>query len=201
MSENSTTLSLIQHKKEIQKTLSYFDLKIIRNPLKKSIMHSQLLHRDLVRNFDHLGVPMHVLTFLRMVEDLNYDNLVEFSQSAFAEEQGTTIQHIAGCLRRLQKSLFVIRLWDPSNKKRRVKIWMINPNVVFRGSGMNYQRALDNFSALADGRFEDTEFSRDRSESGSIRNNIPWLQGSFDIDEKDDIEKADPLRGEESKQA
>ena len=201
MSENSTTLSLIQHKKEIQKTLSYFDLKIIRNPLKKSIMHSQLLHQDLVRNFDHLGVPMHVLTFLRMVEDLNYDNLVEFSQSAFAEEQGTTIQHIAGCLRRLQKSLFVIRLWDPSNEKRRVKIWMVNPNVIYRGSGMNYQRALDNFSALADGRFEDTEFSRDRSESGSVRKNIPWLQGSFDIDEKDDKDEADPLRGEMSKQA
>lgn len=201
MSESSQGITLNQSKKEIQKTLSYFDLKIIRNPLKKSIMHSQLLHRDLVRNFDHLGVPMHVLTFLRMVEDLNYDNLVEFSQSAFAEEQGTTIQHIAGCLRRLQKSLFVIRLWDPSNKKRRVKVWMVNPNVIYRGSGMNYQRALDNFEALADGRFEDTEFSRDRSESGSVRKNIPWLQGSFDIDEKDDKDEADPLRGEESKQA
>ena len=110
MSENSTTLSLIQHKKEIQKTLSYFDMKIIRNPLKKTIMHSQLLHRDLVANFDYLGVPMHVLTFLRMIEDLNYDNLVMFSQSAWAEEQNTTISHIAGCLRRLQNKGFVIRL-------------------------------------------------------------------------------------------
>ena len=201
MDKNSTMLSHNQRKKEIQNTLSLFDLKIIRNPLRKSIMHSQLLHQDLVKNFDHLGVPMHVLTFLRMVEELNYDNLCEFSQSVFAEEQGTTIQHIAGCLRRLQKNLFIIRLWDPSNKKRRVKIWMINPNVIYRGSGMNYQRALDNFSALADGRFEDTEFSRDRSESGKLRRNIPWLQGSLDIDEKDDMDKADPLRGEESKQA
>ena len=201
MSESSQRITLNQSKKEIQKTLSYFDLKIIRNPLKKSIMHSQLLHQDLVRNFEYLGVPMHVLTFLRMVEDLNYDNLVMFSQSAWAEEQGTTISHIAGCLRRLQKKGFVIRLWDPANEKKRVKIWMVNPTVVYRGSGHEYQRAMDNYEALADGRFEETEFSRDRSESGSVRKNIPWLQGSFDIDEKDDKEEADPLRGEMSKQA
>ena len=201
MEESSQRITLNQSKKEIQTVLNHFDLKIIRNPLKKTQMHSQILHQDLTRNMNHLGVPMHVLVMFRMVEDLNYDNLVEFSQSVFAEEQGTTIQHIAGCLRRLQKSLFIIRLWDPSNKKRRVKIWMVNPNVIYRGSGMNYQRALDNFEALADGRFEETEFSRDRSESGSVRKNIPWLQGSFDIDEKDEKDEADPLRGKVSKQA
>ena len=201
MSENSTTLSLIQHKKEIQKTLSYFDLKIIRNPLKKSIMHSQLLHQDLVRNFDYLGVPMHVLTFLRMVEDLNYDNLVMFSQSAWAEEQGTTISHIAGCLRRLQKKLFVIRLWDPANEKRRVKIWMVNPNVVYRGSGHEYQRAIENFQALAEGRYEDTIFDRDRSQSKMISNQVPWVQGKLRMDDGSENDEAEELRGEVSKQA
>ena len=70
---------------------------------------------------------------------------------------------------------------------------MVNPNVIYRGSGMNYQRALDNFSALAEGRFEETEFSRDSRESGSVRKNIPWLQGTLDIDEKDDMDEADLL--------
>ena len=150
MSKSTDREALNQHKKEIQKTLSYFDLKIIRNPLKKSIMHSQLVHRDLVKNFEYLGVPMHLLTFFAMVEDLNYDNLVMFSQSAFAEEQGTTISHVATGLRRLQNKGFVCRLWDPANLKRRIKIWMVNPTIIYRGPGYDYQRALDNFEALMD---------------------------------------------------
>ena len=185
MSKSTDREALNQHKKEIQKTLSYFDLKIIRNPLKKSIMHSQLVHRDLVKNFEYLGVPMHLLTFFAMVEDLNYDNLVMFSQSAFAEEQGTTISHVAGGLRRLQNKGFVCRLWDPANLKRRIKIWMINPTIIYRGPGHDYQRALDNFAALMDGRYEDTIFDRDRSESGIARRHIPWLQGKLDLMEKE----------------
>ena len=185
MSKSTDREALNQHKKEIQKTLSYFDLKIIRNPLKKSIMHSQLVHRDLVKNFEYLGVPMHLLTFFAMVEDLNYDNLVMFSQSAFAEEQGTTISHVAGGLRRLQNKGFVCRLWDPANLKRRIKIWMINPTIIYRGPGYDYQRAMDNFEALMDGRYEDTIFDRDRSESGIARRHIPWLQGKLDLMEKE----------------
>ena len=185
MTKSTDREALNQHKKEIQKTLSYFDLKIIRNPLKKSIMHSQLVHRDLVKNFEYLGVPMHLLTFFAMVEDLNYDNLVMFSQSAFAEEQGTTISHVAGGLRRLQNKGFVCRLWDPANLKRRIKIWMINPTIIYRGPGYDYQRAMDNFEALMDGRYEDTIFDRDRSESGIARRHIPWLQGKLDLNEKE----------------
>ena len=185
MTKSTDREALNQHKKEIQKTLSYFDLKIIRNPLKKSIMHSQLVHRDLVKNFEYLGVPMHLLTFFAMVEDLNYDNLVMFSQSAFAEEQGTTISHVAGGLRRLQNKGFVCRLWDPANLKRRIKIWMINPTIIYRGPGYDYQRAMDNFEALMDGRYEDTIFDRDRSESGIARRHIPWLQGKLDLMEKE----------------
>jgi hypothetical protein len=185
MSKTTDKDALNQHKKEIQKTLSYFDLKVIRNPLKKSIMHSQLVHRDLVKNFEHLGVPMHLLTFFAMVEDLNYDNLVMFSQSAFAEEQGTTISHVAGGLRRLQKKGFVCRLWDPAKPSRRIKIWMINPTIIYRGPGYAYQRALDNYEALMDGRYEDTIFDRDRSNSAFTWRHIPWLQGRLAIDEKE----------------
>ena len=185
MEKSTDKTALNQQKKDFQNLLSVFDLKLIRNPLKKSIMHSQLVHRDLVRNFSHLGVPMHLLTFFAMVEDLNYDNLVMFSQSAFAEEQGTTISHVATGLRRLQKKLFVIRLWDPANEKRRVKIWMVNPNVVYRGSGHEYQRAMDNFEALMDGRYEDTIFDRDNSRSAIPRRHIPWLQGKLDLNEKE----------------
>ena len=185
MSKSTDLTALNQHKKEIQKTLSYFDLKIIRSPLKKSIMHSQLVHRDLVKNFEYLGVPMHLLTFFAMVEDLNYDNLVMFSQSAFAEEQGTTISHVATGLRRLQKKAFVCRLWDPSNLKKRVKIWMINPAIIYRGPGHDYQRALDNFAALMDGRYEDTIFDRDNSRTAIPRRYIPWLQGKLDLMEKE----------------
>ena len=144
---------------------------------------------------------MHVLTFLRMVEDLNYDNLVMFSQSAWAEEQGITISHIAGCLRRLQKKLFVIRLWDPANEKRRVKIWMVNPNVIYRGSGHEYQRAIENFQALAEGRYEDTIFDRDRSQSKMISNQVPWVQGKLRMDDGSENDEAEELRGEVSKQA
>ena len=194
MTKSTDREALNQHKKEIQKTLSYFDLKIIRNPLKKSIMHSQLVHRDLVKNFEYLGVPMHLLTFFAMVEDLNYDNLVMFSQSAFAEEQGTTISHVAGGLRRLQNKGFVCRLWDPANLKRRIKIWMINPTIIYRGPGYDYQRAMDNFEALMDGRYEDTIFDRDRSESGIARRHIPWLQGKLDLNEKESEQGEDELR-------
>jgi hypothetical protein len=185
MSKTTDKETLNQHKKEIQNTLSYFDLKVIRNPLKKSIMHSQLVHRDLVKNFEYLGVPMHLLTFFAMVEDLNYDNLVMFSQSGFAEEQGTTISHVATGLRRLQKKAFVCRLWDPSNLKKRVKIWMINPAIIYRGPGHDYQRALDNFAALMDGRYEDTIFDRDNSRTAIPRRYIPWLQGKLDLMEKE----------------
>ena len=182
MEENSTTLDLKQTKKDIQRTLNLFDLKIIRNPLKKSVMHSQLLHKGLVKNFDHLGVPMHVLVLMRLIEDLNYDNLVHCMASHLAEEFGTDTPHIVKCLQRLEKKGFVIRLWDPSNLKRRIKIWMMNPTVVYRGSGMDYQRALDNYTALADGRYEDTYFDRDRSDSGMISNLVPWVQGILNFE-------------------
>jgi hypothetical protein len=198
MTKSTDREALNQHKKEIQKTLSYFDLKIIRNPLKKSIMHSQLVHRDLVKNFEYLGVPMHLLTFFAMVEDLNYDNLVMFSQSAFAEEQGTTISHVAGGLRRLQNKGFVCRLWDPANLKRRIKIWMINPMIIYRGPGYDYQRAMDNFEALMDGRYEDTIFDRDKSESGIARRHIPWLQGKLDLMEKESEGGEDELEQKRS---
>ena len=198
MTKSTDREALNQHKKEIQKTLSYFDLKIIRNPLKKSIMHSQLVHRDLVKNFEYLGVPMHLLTFFAMVEDLNYDNLVMFSQSAFAEEQGTTISHVAGGLRRLQNKGFVCRLWDPANLKRRIKIWMINPTIIYRGPGYDYQRAMDNFEALMDGRYEDTIFDRDKSESGIARRHIPWLQGKLDLMEKESEGGEDELEQKRS---
>tara|TARA_E500000331_G_C16891915_1_gene555123 strand:+ start:21 stop:623 length:603 start_codon:yes stop_codon:yes gene_type:complete len=198
MTKSTDREALNQHKKEIQKTLSYFDLKIIRNPLKKSIMHSQLVHRDLVKNFEYLGVPMHLLTFFAMVEDLNYDNLVMFSQSAFAEEQGTTISHVAGGLRRLQNKGFVCRLWDPANLKRRIKIWMINPTIIYRGPGYDYQRAMDNFEALMDGRYEDTIFDRDKSETSSINRRIPWLQGKLDLMEKGSEEGQDQLERKRS---
>ena len=185
MEKSTDKTALNQQKKDFQNLLSVFDLKLIRNPLKKSIMHSQLVHRDLVRNFSHLGVPMHLLTFFAMVEDLNYDNLVMFSQSAFAEEQGTTISHVATGLRRLQNKGFVCRLWDPANLKRRIKIWMVNPTIIYRGPGYDYQRALDNFEALMDGRYEDTIFDRDKSESSSVSKRIPWLQGKLDLMEKE----------------
>ena len=198
MKKSTDKTALNQQKKDFQNLLSVFDLKLIRNPLKKSIMHSQLVHRDLVRNFSHLGVPMHLLTFFAMVEDLNYDNLVMFSQSAFAEEQGTTISHVAGGLRRLQNKGFVCRLWDPANLKRRIKIWMINPTIIYRGPGYDYQRAMDNFEALMDGRYEDTIFDRDRSESGIARRHIPWLQGKLDLMEKESEGGEDQLEQKRS---
>ena len=181
MEESSQRIRLNQSKKEIQNVLNVLDLKLIRNPLKKSQMHSQILHKDLAKNMNHLGVPMHVLVMFRMVEDLNYDNLVEFWASYCAEEFGTTTSHIAGSLRRLEKVGFICRLWDPGNENRRVRIWMFNPTIIYRGSGYNYQRALDNFAALMDGRFEDTIFDRDKSETSSINRRIPWLQGKLDL--------------------
>ena len=193
MSKSTDKTALNQQKKDFQNLLSVFDLKLIRNPLKKSIMHSQLVHRDLVKNFEYLGVPMHLLTFFAMVEDLNYDNLVMFSQSAFAEEQGTTISHVATGLRRLQNKGFVCRLWDPANLKRRIKIWMVNPTIIYRGPGYDYQRALDNFEALMDGRYEDTIFDRDRSDSAIARRHIPWLQGKLDLMEKESERDDDQL--------
>ena len=198
MEKSTEKTALNQQKKDFQNLLSVFDLKLIRNPLKKSIMHSQLVHRDLVRNFAHLGVPMHLLTFFAMVEDLNYDNLVMFSQSAFAEEQGTTISHVATGLRRLQKVGFVCRLWDPANLNRRIKIWMVNPTIIYRGAGYDYQRALDNFEALMDGRYEDTIFDRDKSETSSINRRIPWLQGKLDLMEKGSEEGQDQLERKRS---
>ena len=194
MEKSTDKETLNQLKKNFQRVLSTFDLHLARNPLKKSIMHSQLVHRDLVRNFRHLGVPMHLLTFFAMVEDLNYDNLVMFSQSGFAEEQGTTISHVAGGLRRLQKTGFVCRLWDPSNPKKRIKIWMVNPTIIYRGTGYNYQRALDNFEALMDGRYEDTIFDRDNSRSAIPTRLIPWLQGSLDLNEEAEEGHEDELK-------
>ena len=196
MEENSTTLDLKQTKKDIQRTLNLFDLKIIRNPLKKSVMHSQLLHKGLVKNFDHLGVPMHVLVLMRLIEDLNYDNLVHCMASHLAEEFGTDTPHIVKCLQRLEKKGFVIRLWDPSNPKRRIKLWMMNPTVVYRGSGMDYQRALDNYQALADRRYEDTYFDRDRSDSGMISNLVPWVQGRLNLEKEQKFDD----KSEETKQ-
>lgn len=181
MEESSQRIILNQSKKEIQNVLNVLDLKLIRNPLKKSQMHSQILHQDLTRNMNALGVPMHVLVMFRMVEDLNYDNLVEFWASYCAEELDTTTSHVAGSLRRLEKVGFICRLWDPGNENRRVRIWMFNPTIIYRGSGYNYQRALDNFAALMDGRYEDTIFDRDKSETSSINRRIPWLQGRLDL--------------------
>ena len=198
MEKSTDKEALNQQKKNFQKLLSVFDLKLIRNPLKKSIMHSQLVHRDLVRNFTHLGVPMHLLTFFAMVEDLNYDNLVMFSQSAFAEEQGTTISHVATGLRRLQNKGFVCRLWDPANPNRRIKIWMVNPTIIYRGTGYDYQRALDNFEALMDGRYEDTIFDRDKSETSSLNRRIPWLQGTLNFKEKQIEVDVDELKRKRS---
>ena len=62
---------------------------------------------------------------------------------------------------------------------------MFNPTIVYRGNGYNYQRALDNFRALMDNRYEDTIFDRDKSETSSINRRIPWLQGKRDLDEKE----------------
>ena len=185
MEESSQRIILNQSKKEIQNVLNVLDLKLIRNPLKKSQMHSQILHKDLAKNMNHLGVPMHVLVMFRMVEDLNYDNLVEFWASYCAEELGTTTSHVAGSLRRLEKVGFICRLWDPSNPNRRIKIWMVNPTIIYRGAGYDYQRALDNFEALMDGRYEDTIFDRDNSRSAIPRRHIPWLQGKLDLNEKE----------------
>ena len=184
MEESSQRITLNQSKKEIQTVLNHFDLKIIRNPLKKTQMHSQLLHQDLTRNMNHLGVPMHVLVMFRMVEDLNYDNLVEFWASYAAEELGTSTHHVMQSLRRLEKAGFICRLWDPANEKRRIRIWMFNPTIIYRGAGYDYQRALDNFGALMDGRYEDTIFDRDKSETSSVSKRVPWLQGKLDLMEK-----------------
>ena len=136
---------------------------------------------------------MHVLVMFRMVEDLNYDNLVEFWASYCAEEFGTTTSHIAGSLRRLEKKGFICRLWDPANESRRVRIWMFNPTVIYRGNGYNYQRALDNYEALMDGRYEDTIFDRDNSRSAIPRRHIPWLQGKLDLNEKESEGDEDQL--------
>ena len=198
MEESSQRITLNQSKKEIQNVLNHFDLKVIRNPLKKSQMHSQLLHQDLTRNMNALGVPMHVLVMFRMIEDLNYDNLVEFWASYAAEELGTTTHHVMQSLRRLEKVGFICRLWDPANEKRRVRIWMFNPTIVYRGNGYNYQRALDNFGALMDNRYEDTIFDRDKSETSSINRRIPWLQGKLDLMEKESEEGQDQLERKRS---
>lgn len=200
MAQNIDRLTLSQSKKEIQKVLSVLDLKIIRNPLKKSTVHSQLIHRDLVRNFNHLGVPMHVLVLCRMIEDLNYDNLVFFLAGQAAEEFGTDIPHISKCVKRLEKKGFIVRLWDPNNLKKRVKLWMMNPTVVYRGPGLDYQRSLDNFEALLDSRFDDTEFNRDRSESGLISKAIPWLQGRLDLN-FDEASESEETESNASKEA
>jgi DNA-binding MarR family transcriptional regulator len=198
MEESSQRIRLNQSKKEIQNVLNVLDLKLIRNPLKKSQMHSQILHKDLAKNMNHLGVPMHVLVMFRMVEDLNYDNLVEFWASYCAEEFGTTTSHIAGSLRRLEKKGFICRLWDPANESRRVRIWMFNPTVIYRGNGYNYQRALDNYEALMDGRYEDTIFDRDKSETSSLNRRIPWLQGTLNFKEKKIEVDEDELRRKRS---
>ena len=195
MEESSQRITLNQSKKEIQSVLNLLDLKLIRNPLKKSVMHSQLIHSDLVKNFKFLGVPMHMLVWFRMVEDMNYDNLVSFYASYAAEEFNTDTPHISKCVKRLEKKYFAIRLWDPANEKRRVRLWMLNPNIIFRGPGSEHQRAVDNFVALLEGRYEDTTFDRDRSQSGEIRRGIPWLQGKLDLmmddskDVKDESER------------
>ena len=198
MEESSQRIRLNQSKKEIQNVLNVLDLKLIRNPLKKSQMHSQILHKDLAKNMNHLGVPMHVLVMFRMVEDLNYDNLVEFWASYCAEEFGTTTSHVAGSLRRLEKKGFICRLWDPANEKRRIRIWMFNPTIIYRGAGYDYQRALDNFGALMDGRYEDTIFDRDKSETSSVSKRIPWLQGKLDLMEKESEGDEDQLERKSS---
>ena len=62
---------------------------------------------------------------------------------------------------------------------------MVNPTIIYRGTGYDYQRALDNFEALMDGRYEDTIFDRDNSRSAISRRHIPWLQGKLDLNEKE----------------
>ena len=71
---------------------------------------------------------------------------------------------------------------------------MVNPTIIYRGPGYDYQRALDNFEALMDGRYEDTVFDRDRSDSAIARRHIPWLQGKLDLNEKESEQGEDELR-------
>jgi hypothetical protein len=75
---------------------------------------------------------------------------------------------------------------------------MINPTIIYRGPGYDYQRAMDNFEALMDGRYEDTIFDRDRSESGIARRHIPWLQGKLDLMEKESEGGEDQLEQKRS---
>ena len=71
---------------------------------------------------------------------------------------------------------------------------MFNPTVIYRGNGYNYQRALDNYEALMDGRYEDTIFDRDKSETSSLNRRIPWLQGTLNFKEKEIEVDEDELR-------
>lgn len=71
---------------------------------------------------------------------------------------------------------------------------MVNPAIIYRGPGHDYQRALDNFAALMDGRYEDTIFDRDNSRTAIPRRYIPWLQGKLDLMEKESEQGEDELR-------
>ena len=70
---------------------------------------------------------------------------------------------------------------------------MVNPQIIYRGTGYDYQRAMDNFEALMDGRYEDTIFDRDNSRSAIPRRHIPWLQGKLDLNEKESEGDEDQL--------
>ena len=75
---------------------------------------------------------------------------------------------------------------------------MFNPTVIYRGNGYNYQRALDNYEALMDGRYEDTIFDRDKSETSSLNRRIPWLQGTLDLMKEESKVGEDQLRRKRS---
>ena len=75
---------------------------------------------------------------------------------------------------------------------------MFNPTIIYRGAGYDYQRALDNFGALMDGRYEDTIFDRDKSETSSVSKRIPWLQGKLDLMEKESEGDEDQLERKSS---
>ena len=75
---------------------------------------------------------------------------------------------------------------------------MVNPAIIYRGPGHDYQRALDNFAALMDGRYEDTIFDRDKSETSSLNRRIPWLQGTLNFKEKQIEVDEDELRRKRS---
>ena len=75
---------------------------------------------------------------------------------------------------------------------------MFNPTIIYRGAGYDYQRALDNFGALMDGRYEDTIFDRDKSETSSLNRRIPWLQGTLAINEKESESEENQLERKRS---